>query len=187
MHIDVRFDAQRVIDRMNAIPDQVVKPALPAAINKVLDKGRSGTVKEAAAQYNLKQKVIRGRTSIRKASVRLPEGRFYFGILPVRASDVGEPRKGRGGARVGGFSFPGGFVATMPSGHRGIFLRKQPGQRRTRGRSRTSSANLPIKEATVLLTGAENIARSNFRRAMEEFPRLFQHEVEWRMNNRRPR
>lgn len=174
MEIQVKFDAQRIIDRIGAIPGKVVAQALPAAINKVLDRGRTQTVKEIALYYKIKQKLIRARTRSKRATWRQPEARFSLGVLPIRTGKIGVPRQTKRGARVGAHAFPGAFVATMRSGHVGIFKRK--GQPR-----------LPIKEQTVSLSPqAEQIARRKFREVMSrDFSRLFRHELEYRLKQRR--
>lgn len=87
-------------------------------------------------------------------------GLVWLGLLPVKASVFGKPRQTRGGARAGKQVFPEAFVATMPSGHTGIFERAIGRLSRfTKGR-RGSSPNLPIVEQLVSLRSAEAVLNS---------------------------
>lgn len=61
-------------------------------------------------------------------------------------------RKGKFGVKVGKHVFPGAFVATMPTGHVGIFKRKTDWRHRfPRGRTSGRKHGLKIKEQFVSL------------------------------------
>lgn len=78
------------------------------------------------------------------------EGRVWFGTDPVKAAYAGRLRQTKKGARAGRHKFPDGFVATMKSGHTGIYMRQ--------GKSR-----LPIIEQSVDVT----LPESEFNRIAE--------------------
>lgn len=118
--------------------------ALVRAINKTLTWAVSQGLRAIARQHEVPLKALRGRRrgSVRRASRVSLTGTAWFGTRPIRASALGTPRQTRLGARAGSHFFAKAFVATMPSGHLGIFKR--------RDRSR-----LPIVEQTVHLSAAK--------------------------------
>lgn len=117
--------------------------ALVRAINKTITWAVSQGLRAIAKQHDIPLKALTGRRRgrTRRASRRNMTGIAWFGTLPVRASDVGTPRQNRLGARAGSHFFPGAFVATMHSGHIGIF-------------KRAGYSRLPIKEQVVRLSAA---------------------------------
>jgi len=154
---------------LNERPEQAGR-ALVRAINKTLTWAVSQGLRAIASANDVPLKALRGRRRGRKrnASRRNQVGTAWFGILPVRASDVGTPRQSRLGARAGKHFFSGAFVATMPSGHIGIF------KRRTQSR-------LPIIEQVVRLQSAETaidgVARQTSTRLETVFAQEFNFEV----------
>jgi hypothetical protein len=140
------------------------------AINKTLTWAVSHGLRAIASANDVPLKALRGRRRGRKrnASRRNLTGQAWFGTLPVLASDVGKPRQTRLGARAGKHAFPGAFVATMPSGHIGIFKRR-------------SASRLPIVEQVVQLSAAESaiegVARQTSTRLETVFAQEFNYEV----------
>jgi len=129
---------------LTARPEQA-RRALGRAINKTLSWALSQGLRAIARDSDVPLKVLRRRRrgSLHRATVRELSGVAWFGIRPIAAGYLGTPRQTRAGARVGSHFFDKAFVATMPTGHVGIFRR----QRRSR---------LPIKEEVVYLTPARH-------------------------------
>ncbi len=72
----------------------------------------------------------------------------------------------------------------MKSGHRGVYIRVRQGSRWTKGRPRTSSPNLPIKELlgpndlTILGERLDDLVRVSDKLLQERL----QHEIDWALN-----
>lgn len=110
---------------------------MQTSINSTLTTLRSRTVRAIARRAAIKQKVVRGDTIVLRATrrqwagaIRLLGRRIPIRDLSARQTKKGVTFRGPGGRRK---LIPGAFVATMRSGHTGVFARK--------GRAR-----LPIRE-----------------------------------------
>jgi len=116
------------------------------AINKTLKWVDTRARRALAAEFGLPVSALkkaRRLTTIRAIPRRL-SGVIWYGVSPIKASYFGKPRQTKKGAKAGKHVFPGAFVATMKSGHTGIYTRR-------------GTARLPIDEATVPLNNAQSI------------------------------
>lgn len=107
-----------------------------------------------------------GKAGRLRWTIRDEGANVWLGTQPVKASYLGTLKQQRNGARAGRHTFPGSFIATMRSGHAGIFRRARAGEVTsnqkssrgwTKGRPRTSSRNLPIIAQTVPLENADEV------------------------------
>jgi len=109
----------------------------------------------------------------KRIRARLPRqgemsGSVWVGWSPIKATYVGrlsQNRRPGGGARAGQHRFPGSFVATMRSGHRGVF-------------TRSVESRLPIEEEGVELLEAEAAVR----RAKDEMGLRIQNVLRQELN-----
>jgi hypothetical protein len=120
-----------------------------------------------ATDVPLKALRLRKRVAVKTAFTgnRLA-GIAWFGTLPIKAAALGPPRQTKTGAKVRGHVFPGAFVATMPTGYRGVFRR-------------SGADRLPIREETVPLDTAEAAVAAVFERAPERLRTTFLQEFRW--------
>jgi len=122
------------------------KRAAVRATNKTLNWLSTQVAREVAAQYDVPVRAIKAhRVYTRLATQKTLQGELWMGINPIRSGYLKPLRQMKRGARARSHFFEGGFVATMASGHRGIFQRS--------GKSR-----LPIYEATVEIGNAGDYA-----------------------------
>lgn len=157
---DIRVDTaevDKILSALAAIPGASVRAAQRAG-SKTLTASATVVRRDIATRSQIPQRAIRGRFFLRRPSRRDLRASMWVGVEPVRASALGELRKGRKGYHVGRRYFPSAFEATMPSGHTGVFVRAPEGYRTrrgsrgwTKGRPNTSSQNLPIIEPFVPL------------------------------------
>lgn len=144
--IKIEIDARDLEDVRKSLLQypEATGRALPRAINKTLSWANSQGLRAIAQKHEVPLKTLRGRrrSKVIKASRSRLSGLAWFGTAPLRASYLGTPRQTRQGARAGTRFFPGAFVATMPSGHVGIFKRQD-------------RARLPIVEQVVRLDAAD--------------------------------
>lgn len=91
--------------------------------------------------------------------------RIWFGYRPLAPILAGKLEQETTGASAGSYFFQGGFVATMRSGHTGIF-------------KRVRKARLPIKEQFIKLPQAESIMREVSEVAERELLTRFTQKLE---------
>jgi hypothetical protein len=169
----IEFDAREfaTVDKaLRERPEQAER-ALVRTINKTLNWARTQGLRALARAHDIPIKALRSRRRgrvFRVSRVGLANGAVWFGTLPVRAAYVGTPRQTRLGARAGRHSFPGAFVARMPSGHIGIF-------------KRADRSRLPIIEQVVELaqadTALDGLQRDLPGRLVTTFNQEFNYEV----------
>ncbi len=158
------------------------------ALNKAARSARTATGRELARVKGVPQKMLRRRIRSYNASARKKPIRASLWIgtkKPITANELG----GRLGAsraghvKVGKRTFRGAFPATMPGGHRGIFMRKPHAKHRPRPDGQWTQ--LPIEEAIVqLMPEAEDISRRAASKAITE---IYPKEVRRLMNLRADR
>ncbi|MDA0910767.1 MAG: phage tail protein [Proteobacteria bacterium] len=117
-------DINQIIAAMRGTESQVQLAAM-RALNKTALWVKSQSVKEISAQKKLKQKIIRDRLNVIKASTSSLKALVVASLYGIKASLLGNMRQTSTGAKAGKMEFKGAFVATMPTGHRGIFKRKR--------------------------------------------------------------
>jgi hypothetical protein len=178
----IEIDARTALDDLARFIDAFPKEggaAARRAINKTLGWVNSKGLRAIAAEHGIPLKTLRGRrrVSMRRATGQSLSGRIWFGLAPIKAVYLGTPRQTKSGVRVGGLTFPGAFIATMPSGHLGVFKRADSLSRRSVGRSAGSQPNLPIVEQTVTLSAARESIRAIFAQVPERFRTVFMQEL----------
>lgn len=141
MHITVTMDAQALLKMLHVVPKEVIPIATARALNKTATSAKSVAVKTVAIQIGIAQKAVRPFVQLQKASRVCLDAVLFVAKdkrLPLIKIDpraqqnaTGVTYRGSGGMRR---SLPHAFIATMPSGHLGIYARK-PG-----------AARLPIRE-----------------------------------------
>lgn len=121
-------DLKALEEAFAAAPDKLDK-VLYRGINDALTKMRSMTVKAVATEMGIKQKIVRTRVWLNRASSRRLIGSIRGGR---RGWPLGEfdPVQKAAGAEVKvarRTMVERAFLATMPSSHRGVFMRRHLG------------------------------------------------------------
>ena len=160
--VTVKADYQRALARLDLSIDQV-KTATFRAINKVATSGRASASKEIRSTgYGIKAAAVKKAISISKATKADLNAIVRAKGRPIPLIAYGA-RKTQAGVSVnvlhGRKIIRGAFIATMPSGHRGVFVRvdsaagralggsNRKGAHITRGRYRSQDRHgLPIDE-----------------------------------------
>lgn len=130
------------------------RPAAPIAraLNRSLTSGRALGARLVAAEMGLKVSVVKALIRTSSATQSNLTATIYASAKRIPLIDFGargpEPSRGRRGGvtaklRGGPGRYPHAFIATMPSGHRGVFMRRQGASRRGAPPHR---AQLPIVE-----------------------------------------
>lgn len=165
--------ADNVADLLSDIGEKIVIRARMRANNRTAEEARTVIRRHLSQETGAPAKSLSRRFKIHRANTRKPDARLFVGTSPVRAYDLGvrEIRSGVSYKGSGGrVKVKSAFVATMKSGHTGVF------QRETRKR-------LPIRELTVPLHAAAlRSARSYLSSdAKRTFEKSFRHELQFRI------
>jgi hypothetical protein len=170
--------------------------AAARALNRTMAMIKTGVVRGLAADTGLAQKDVRPSLDIKRATFRhlMAELVVTGARIPLLAFKARgrEPSAGQGSGVT--YALPGGrgraehaFIATMPTGHRGVYAVFDEPVRRSAG---AWSPNLPIAE----LFGPSlphaflraNIGEAETARAGELLPQNLRHEIEFMLSQRTP-
>ena len=152
------------------VSERQIKTAAVRALNKTARWMRTHVARNTAQSLNVRVGAIRKDLILLRARASHPQSGVAKGSKAgvIKVTELGSPRQNRLGTRVGKRQFDGAFIATMPTGHRGVFRRK--------GKSR-----LPIQEVQLVTTGriAEVMEALAEKQAMSRFEHLFEHELRY--------
>lgn len=136
MVFQLRLDTREVVTKLSQIERRLPR-AIPRALNRGATSGRTVMVRAMARDTGLKAKDVRGRVSIERATTArhvasLSASQRRVPLIQFRARGP-EPSRGKGRgvrARIPGGQgrYPNAFIATMRSGHRGVFRRTGRGR-----------------------------------------------------------
>lgn len=138
-----------------------ITKATVRALNKTALWVKEQTTKKLSKDTQIRKQLIRKRLWIIRATRNYMRALVRVGLYRMKSSKLGEMKQMAKGAKAGKHMFEGGFIAKMPTGHRGIFRRK--------GR-----AALPIYEVTVpvgenIKKIVEEMMNYNTKKILEEY------------------
>jgi hypothetical protein len=167
---------------------QSMPEATVRALNKMADQTKVASAREVrAVGYNMKIGEIKKGIKVRKATKsELRASVIASGKpIPLIQYSARETAKGVSVSVLKGRKvIAGAFIATMPSGHKGVFVREPGAKHKKVGQGKSASWHaLPIKElyGPSIPSGMANDAvQSALQRFISErFPALLEHEHEW--------
>jgi hypothetical protein len=187
MQIDVRNNIDEVLARMASYRREVVDKAIVSALNRCVEMARTDASKEIrAAGYNVKARAIKASASVRKASTGSLVAILRVSRKPIALINFGA-RQTTKGVSVhilnGRKTINHAFIATMPSGHKGVYVRK-PGGRYVYKRKdgKVVSSQLPLRElfgpSVGGIYGTDRIQQAMARSIAANFERRFAHELQ---------
>lgn len=169
------------------MPDKVREKATVRAINKTAEQVKVQASREIRdAGYNLKIAKIKKAITLRRASKT-----ELVAVLRATGKPVGlinySARQTKAGVSVqvknGRKLISGAFIATMPNGHKGVFVRKGHGHRKVVKGGKTTWSGLPIDELfgpSIPSAFMNKVVQDALRSAVrEKFPRLLKHELQY--------
>lgn len=152
MAFSLRLQTREARDGLQALQQNAPR-AIMRALNRTMQNVQTVAVRETARDMGLRQADVRPSIAIDGARPdRLVARLIATGArIPLIKFGATGPEPSRGRGRGVAYRLPGGrgrhpraFIATMRSGHRGVFVRRGPSRSRA-GRPR-SSPGLPIQE-----------------------------------------
>ncbi|MEW8253769.1 MAG: phage tail protein [Candidatus Thiodiazotropha taylori] len=157
--------------------EKQINTASRRSVSKVVDFAATHIGRGIAAEEQVPVSTLRKGGSARrgqrifKSKPRRDKtsGSVWVGYNPIRAAYLGALTQQKAGAKSGKHFFDRSFVATMPSGHRSVFIR----------RGKTS---LPIREQSHPITSAQRVVDSVQDRTTQRLIDIFQHELSYEVS-----
>lgn len=171
---------QTILRRFAATEGQV-KRASSRSIKKVTGWAGSQVARGIAAEDAVPLRALTsgaGRTGrmhkrvwVRKPKGNGTSGSVWLGHNPVKAAYLGRLSQQKLGAKAGRHFFLGGFIATMRSGHRSVFMRD-------------TRARLPITEETLELESAQRVVDRVSGQVPQRLTTMLRQELNYEVNVR---
>jgi hypothetical protein len=184
--VDVRGSMDRIIADVGNKKREVRSVAVPRALNKMIDQVKTGAARSIRdAGYKLKVSDIKKGLKISRAVAGNLTARVTASGNPIPLSAYGARQTAKGvsvdvlhGRKV----ITHAFIATMPSGHKGVFVRVGAQHKKTTKGSRTVWSGLPIKElfGPSVPDGMANAAVQETlqRLVLEKFPDILRQQID---------
>jgi hypothetical protein len=187
MIISFQGNIERIRNQLGVIRREVVNKATVRALNKTGAIARTAASREIRqAGYNIAARAIKDNVELKRArpgelrvTVRAagrPVPLIAFGARQTRAGVSVKVKEGRK-------LIKGAFIATMPTGHKGVFTRVGNRHKRVRRDGRASWSGLPIREMygpSVPAAFRNQVVQDALRRvARARFPAIFEHELRY--------
>ncbi|MDR3414208.1 MAG: phage tail protein [Formivibrio sp.] len=183
--INVQVDIDRAISKLAHVPSEVQDKALPRALNKTASQAKVQASREIRnAGYGLKVSEIKKAIAIRRANRSDLVASVYASGRPIALINY-NARQTKAGVTVsvknGRKLIRGAFIATMPSGHTGVYERVGSGHKKVMHNGAAQWRGLPIKElfgpSIPSAFMNETVQNALVTAIRERFPRLFAHEI----------
>jgi hypothetical protein len=180
--VRIHVDDREVQDYLQTHGPRKVHNALRSAIRTTTTWAEKRLDAQLAAEtelppsvfrrFRVKKKII-GGSAFAAGGGRVESGRIWEGRNPVQARFAGRLEQTEGGAFAGVYYFPGGFIATMPSGVTSVF--KRTGEKRDKNKTWRGRRMLreEIEQQVVKLPQAEAVAEAVASEAQQELLRRF--------------
>jgi hypothetical protein len=148
--VDVRGSMARIIADMERVKRDVAEVAVVRTLNKVAAQVKTAAAREMrSAGYNLKVSDIKKSLTTIQATSGSLTARVVASGRPVPLIKYGARMTSRGvsvDVLHGRKLIAGAFIATMPSGHTGVYVRVGNERKKVSKNGRATWSNLPIKE-----------------------------------------
>lgn len=197
MKLDIQIDTKSVERELQGLSRDIKEKALSSALNKTATQARTAAARRVKAIYQVSTRAVRNSIRIQRSNYRtltatlIVDGKPF----PVMAFSAKQNKSGVSfrlkGRRV---MIPHAFIATMSSGHKGVFARggypKSVGVINTGetwgGKFKFGVNRTPINELktiSVPYAFLNNSVQTELRYQISEiFPKIFWHEIDWRMS-----
>lgn len=182
--VSVRGDISRALRKLDVTKEQARK-AIPRALNKTATTARAEAAREIkSAGYGLKIAAIKKSITVVRANSTQLRAIVRASGRPIPLIEYGA-RQTRPGVTVtvlnGRKLIKGAFIATMPTGHRGVFVRNAATRKRVVRNGRVTSSGLPIRELygpSVPQAFANTVVQAALESAIRQrFPEVLRQEL----------
>lgn len=186
--VNVRTNAADVVLDMLAGARDMQDKAMVSALNKMADQVKVATSREVrAAGYNLKAAAIKKGLKVRRASAGNLRSSVVASGRPIPLIQYGARQTAKGvtvNVLNGRKLIKGAFIATMRSGHTGVFVREPNGKhKKVMSGGKASWHQLPIRElfgpAVPDGLASKAVQQALQQMILEKFPAILQRESAW--------
>lgn len=181
--ISLKINAANVIRNIDRLQVNH-RIAVARALNRSVASTKVYMARVVADDMKMKIGDVKDKIGVEEATTYVLTARITASpervpLIELRASGP-RPSRGKGrGVRAAGKSYPNAFIATMKSGHEGVFARFGAA-RKSRG---AWSKNLPIRE--LRLVSIKQVFTKRYKEALafakESLVKNLQHEMAWAM------
>jgi len=171
----VKSDVEQVLRALNELQRNVVPQAVQASLNSAMKSTHTAVVRDLSNELRVKQKYVRKKVRFQRRD-RASKYKWEAGVFTVlsdfSAGAFGKPRQLKRGAKVGRYSFPGTFVATME----GKGSKPQIWIRKGKKRLHIKMVRIPVREKIDAAA-----RRAIDRVGLPMFRKRFDHELQYRL------
>lgn len=150
--------------------DKELKLALIRSLTKTIRWLKTHVLREVSRQLKIPQILLRPRVVVSRADKNDIEASLWFGTYRITLLNAagGRARQVSTGVRVKGKTINHAFIATMKSGHKGIYMRRGKGR-------------LPVNEQMIGIgkTVEEKIKKLVAGPLQRRFEKIFEHEIDF--------
>jgi len=191
--INVKDNMFNVIHSLKLNANNVINKAASAALNKTAALVRTNAAREIrTAGYGIKANAIKAQIRLTKATPSQLRALIIATGRPIALINYGARQTSSGvtvNVKNGRKLIKGAFIATMPNGHQGVFVRTDKTSQGTAAKpNRRAWKYNTIKElyGPSIPSAFNNVAVRDALIALveERFPDLFAHEIEFRVIKR---
>jgi Prophage minor tail protein Z (GPZ) len=186
MQINVKTNADKVVMEFLAAGRDMRDRAVASALNKTVTQARTAASREIrGAGYNLKAGDVKKAMRMQRATSGQLRASLIASGRPIPLFKYSARATAKGvsvSVMKGRKLIAGAFIATMPNGRRGVFVRDMTKARHPRTK-KNKYADLPIKELYGPSIPAA-LANAKVQDALltimnEKFPKILEHECKW--------
>jgi len=186
--VDVRGDMDRIIADLGRTARDVKDVATVRALNKVIAQVRTAASREVrAAGYNLKAAEVKKGLATYNAAAGNLTAKVIASGRPIPLIKYGAKQSAKGGVVVnvlnGRKTIDHAFIATMPNGHLGVYVRVGNQHKKVSKPGRMLWSGLPIKElfGPSIPDGISNQAVQGAleRLIVDKFPVILQQQIKY--------
>ena len=188
----LNYELGRLEAKLRHMKGIEVGRAQAAALNKSAAKVSTGTVRATASKLSIKQKLIRQRVRINRASSKKLEAGIKVNTRGIPMIKL-NAREVPGGVQAGAYLQPDAFIATATSAPKGSTKgRKNPASQligKTQVFKRKGKGRYPLRAVTVEIAKVvkENTIKTASSAMRHDIARLLKHEYEYRILKRMPK
>ncbi len=187
MYVSVKADISQALAKLDRVRDDVKEKAIVRALNKTATQVKTQAAREIRdAGYNLKVAEIKRAIAIVRASPSYIQAIVKAIGKPIGLINYAARQVAKGvsvNVKDGRKLIPHAFIATMPSGHKGVFMRVGQGHKKLVRGGKVVWHGLPINELygpsipSAFIN--KTVQAALIAAVKEKFPRILKHEIEY--------
>lgn len=187
--INLGFSANRnrLKAKLSMVKTDVNSKAIPRALNKLITQAGNQAAREIRkAGYGFKIRDIKARMKIKRATEGNPVAsiRVYHRAVPLIEFSARQTKQGvTVNVKNGRKLVKGAFIATMPTGHQGVYIRVGNTHKKVNKSRGPIWQGLPIKQLygpSVAVSFANDTVMTVLQRFIKDkWPQLLRHEIEY--------